>query len=63
MKNSEFDANRLMAQPEAPPNYIPKYDEPPMGRFEDFCEFFLRTLLPWTIGVAVGVVGLAWYLL
>lgn len=38
-------------------------DDPPLGYFEDFCEFFMTILLPWTIGFLCGIVFLIVFLL
>ena len=32
-------------------------DVPPMGYFEDFLEYTRTTLIPWTVGVALGVLS------
>ena len=55
---SEFTANRLMAQTEAPIQYVPRYDEPPMGYSHDF----LAMIAIWVIGVILGAVGLLYFL-
>lgn len=59
-KISEFDANRLMAKPETPPNYMPKVDEPPMGYFEDFLEFVSATWRPVLFGFFCAIALILW---
>ena len=46
-----------------PPNYIPKYDEPPMGKFEDFCEFVALTWRPVLFGFFCAIALVAWLVL
>lgn len=46
-----------------PPQYLPKVDAPPMGYFEDFCEYTKTTLLPVMLGIALGAVLMFVFLL
>ena len=38
-------------------------DAPPFGYFEDFLEYTRTTLIPWTVGVALGVLSTIIYFL
>jgi hypothetical protein len=60
---SEYDANRYLAKPETPPQYMPKIDPPPMGYFEDFLYFVSVTWRPVLFGFFCGVSLLLWFLL
>ena len=57
---SEFTANQMLFKPESPPNYMPKYDDPPMGRFEDFCEFVSLTWRPVFFGFFCAIALILW---
>lgn len=57
---SEFDANQMLCKPELPPNYIPKYDNPPLGYFEDFCEFVSLTWRPVLFGFCCAIALVLW---
>ena len=55
---SEFTANQLLFKPEAPIQYMPKYDEPPMGYVNDV----FAMIAIWVVGVILGAVGLLYFL-
>lgn len=40
------NVERWLKSVRTPPQYMPKVDEPPMGYFEDFCNFVRETWRP-----------------
>lgn len=57
---SEFTANQLLCNPETPPQYLPKVDEPPLGYLEDFLEFVSETWRPVLFGFLCAVALILW---
>jgi hypothetical protein len=58
---SEYDANKLML--ENPVQYMPKVEYEPYSYFADFIHYVRSTLLPWTLGLALGALVATCYLL